>query len=111
FAGIFALGAALNMVLEIGIENIQQRVLQLNRRLTSLLAESGWTVLSPLRDDRVRSAETLVSVANPAETVRSLFRRGIVVTEKPEGIRVATHFFNNEEDLEKLIGALNSSRG
>jgi len=36
-----------------------------------------------------------------------LFRRGIVVTEKPEGIRVATHFFNDESDIERLTEALN----
>jgi selenocysteine lyase/cysteine desulfurase len=33
------------------------------------------------------------------------------VTEKPEGIRAATHFFNNEGDIEKLIAALNEIRG
>jgi selenocysteine lyase/cysteine desulfurase len=34
-----------------------------------------------------------------------------VVTEKPQGIRVATHFFNIEEDVERLITGLNETRG
>lgn len=106
FAGIFALGASVKLVSEIGIENVQSRVLELNGLLTSRLEESGWKILSPLRNEHARSAETLVQIAGPAEVVRSLFRRGVVVTEKPEGIRVATHFFNNEDDIERLIEAL-----
>src|SRR5262245_42345107 len=106
FAGIFSLGASLKLIEEIGITNIQNRVLELNRRLTSRLTDEGYEVLSPQQNDESRSGETLVKFSQPAEVVRSLFRRGVIVTEKPEGIRVATHFFNNEEDIEKLMAAL-----
>jgi selenocysteine lyase/cysteine desulfurase len=110
FAGMFSLGASLDLVKEIGIEDIQARVLRLNDYLTSRLAENNWQVLSPLRHEGTRSAETLVAVDNPHEIVRQLFARGVIVTEKPEGIRVATHFFNNEEDVDRLIGALDEIR-
>jgi selenocysteine lyase/cysteine desulfurase len=110
FAGMFSLGASLDLIKEIGIEDIQARVLQLNGYLTSRLAENNWQVLSPLRHEGTRSAETLVAVDNPHEIVRKLFARGVIVTEKPEGIRVATHFFNNEEDVDRLIGALDEIR-
>jgi len=106
FAAIFSLGASLDLINEIGIENIQARALELNRYLTTRLAESGFKVLSPLRREESRSAETLVRVDQPHEIVRKLFQRGVIVTEKPEGIRVATHFFNNEDDMERLIGGL-----
>ena len=111
FAGIFSLGASVDLVNEIGTANIQARVLELNRSLTTRLAENGWQVLSPLQSATARSAETLFEVEKPVEVVRHLFRRGVVVTEKPQGIRVATHFFNNEEDLERLTAALNECRG
>jgi selenocysteine lyase/cysteine desulfurase len=42
--------------------------------------------------------------------VRRLFQRGVIVTEKPQGIRVATHFFNNEDDVEQLIAGLKEIR-
>src|SRR2546421_6156040 len=54
FAGIFALGAAVNLVEEIGIAKIQERVLNLNRYLTDLLQENGWKVLSPVRKEASR---------------------------------------------------------
>ena len=110
FAAISALGAAVNLATKIGIANIEARVLELNRLLTTSLAEAGWKVLSPLQNESARSAETLIEVDQPAKVVRHLLRRGVIVTEKPEGIRAATHFFNNEEDIERLVAALDESR-
>ena len=107
FAGIFSLGASVDLINEIGIGNIQARVLELNRRLTSRLVENGWKILSPLQNETARSAETLVAVEKPNEVVRYLLRRGVIVTEKPQGIRVATHFFNSEKDVERLIAGMN----
>ena len=106
FAGIFALGASIEMMQSIGPANIEARALELNRMLTSRLSEAGWKVLSPLHDERQRSAETLVAADNPAEVVSKLASQKIFVTEKPQGFRVATDFFNNQEDIEALVAAL-----
>jgi len=111
FAGIFSLGASIDLMSEIGPKKIQARVLELNTRLIDRLSANGWRVLSPIRSDNVRSGETLIEVQRPGEVVRRLFRRGVVVTEKPQGIRVATHFFNNEDDVERLIAGLSETRG
>jgi selenocysteine lyase/cysteine desulfurase len=110
FAGIFALGASLDQMSSIGINNIEERALTLNRMLTNRLLESGRRVLSPLREERFRSAETLVEVPQPGFVVRQLAQRGVVVTEKPEGIRVATDFFNDQEDVERLVAVLDDVR-
>ena len=110
-AGMFSLGAALELIEQIGIANIQERALRLNRFLTDKLTENNWKVLSPIQNDGSRSAETLIEIDKPGEIVRGLFRRGIIVTEKPEGIRAATHFFNDEDDIETLIAGLNEIRG
>jgi selenocysteine lyase/cysteine desulfurase len=111
FAGIFSLGASVDLINEIGGANLEARVLELNRLLTSRLEENGWPVLSPLQKETARSAETLVQVEKAEAVVRYLFRRGVVVTEKPQGIRVATHFFNDEDDVERLIAGMNETRG
>jgi selenocysteine lyase/cysteine desulfurase len=106
FAGVFALGASIELMKSIGIVNIQAHALELNRVLTAKLNEIGWKVLSPLDDDGFRSAETLVAAEEPAKIVADLASQKILVTEKPEGFRVATDFFNNEEDVEGLVAAL-----
>jgi selenocysteine lyase/cysteine desulfurase len=104
FAGIFALDASVELMQTIGMRNIEARALELNELLTRRLDEAGWKVLSPLGDSR--SAETLVAADNPGQLVRRLAERKIYVTEKPEGFRVATDFFNSESDIDSLIEAL-----
>jgi cysteine desulfurase / selenocysteine lyase len=106
FAGIFAMDASVELMREIGIQNIEARALELNRLLTSRLREIGWKVLSPLGKEEYRSAETLVAADEPAALVQRLAERKIYVTEKPQGFRVATDFFNNSDDIERLIEAL-----
>lgn len=110
FAGIFSLGAATDLFAGVGMQDVQARALGLNQLLTARLLEAGWRVLSPIQDENMRSAETLVAVESPKRVVVQLLRRSVVVTEKPEGIRVATHFFNNEDDIGRLISALNETR-
>ena len=106
FAGMFALGASLDQFARIGIDEIEARALYLNKKLTDGLTENGWQVLSPLREESFRSAETLVGCDKPAQVTAQLAERGVVVTEKPQGIRVATNFFNNEDDIDRLIEGL-----
>ena len=106
FAGIFSLGASIELMQSIGMGNIEARALELNRKLTEKLSEIGWTVLSPLADEKFRSAETLVAADNPAEVVNKLATAKIFVTEKPQGLRVATDFFNNEDDIDQLVHGL-----
>jgi len=106
FAGVFALGASIELMQSIGIRNIEARALELNRTLTAKLSEIGWRVLSPLDDEKFRSAETLVAADNPAQVVGDLAAQQILVTEKPQGFRVAADFFNNEDDIDQLIHGL-----
>jgi selenocysteine lyase/cysteine desulfurase len=110
FAGIFALGAAVAYALELGPAEIERRALAVNKHLTDSLTAAGWRVLSPLAEEAHRSAETLVATADPEGTARALYRRGVAVTQKPEGIRVATHFFNDETDVARLVAALEDVR-
>lgn len=104
FAGIFALDASVELMQEIGMRNIEARALELNQLLTGRLDEIGWKVLSPLGEHR--SAETLVACDNPTQLVNELAEQKIFVTEKPQGFRVATDFFNNSDDIETLIRRL-----
>jgi cysteine desulfurase/selenocysteine lyase len=108
FAQIFALGAAVEYLLGIGLDGIAARVLALNTYLTDGLARLGVPVLSP--GGPHRSGETLCGFAHPAHLVGYLQARGIHVTEKPEGIRVATHFYNDARDVDTLLAALREYR-
>jgi selenocysteine lyase/cysteine desulfurase len=63
-----------------------------------------------LNVEKTRSAETLVEADNQDDLVAALAERNIIVTRKPQGIRISTDFFNNEEDVERLVEALKEIR-
>ena len=108
FASIFALGAAVEFLDEIGIEAIAERVLSMNMYLTFRLGRAGFEVLSPGGDHR--SGETLVRVEEPAQACAFLRARGVHVTEKPEGVRIATHFYNIESEVDACVAGLEAFR-
>jgi selenocysteine lyase/cysteine desulfurase len=110
FANIFALGEAARQALEIGVGEIERRALAVNRHLTEALAVAGWKVLSPLRDEATRSAETLVEAEDPQRVFKHLTRSKVAASVKPEGFRAATHFFNDESDVARLVAVLGEWR-
>ena len=109
FAGIFALGAAVEYLSAIGMAAIAERVLALNTQLTEGLRNAGVEVLSPA--GAFRSGETLCAVPDPTRIAASLRERRIHVTEKPGGLRIATHFYNDESDVDACIAALARALG
>lgn len=104
FAPIFALGAAVDYLTALGRAAIAERVLDLNMYLTSRLQRRDFEVLSP--GSEYRSGATLVALPEPGKARRFLAERNVFVTEKPEGVRIATHFFNNEGDIDACVEAL-----
>jgi cysteine desulfurase / selenocysteine lyase len=108
FGAIFALGAALRYLMDIGVERIEQRVLALNTSLTDRLARGGFEVLSP--GGAYRSGQTLCVLDEPGRAVSFLAERRIIVTGKPRGVRISTHFFNDESDIEAVVTALSVYR-
>lgn len=108
FPGIFALGAAISYLDGIGRDRIQSRVLQLNTVLTSAMRHEGFEVLSPSGSGR--SGQTLIAMDDPGAVTEFLRGEGILVTQKPQGIRVSTHFYNNDDDIAKFVDALKKYR-
>lgn len=108
FPGIFALGAAVSYLDGIGRDRIQSRVLQLNTVLTSAMRHEGFEVLSPSGSGR--SGQTLIAMDDPGAVTEFLRGEGILVTQKHQGIRVSTHFYNNDDDIAKFVEALKKYR-
>lgn len=104
FGPIFALGAAVDYLAGLGADAIAERVLTLNVYLTTRLARESFEVLSP--GGVHRSGETLVRVEPPERAHAALAERGIHVTLKPEGLRISTHFYNDEREVDACVAAL-----
>jgi L-cysteine/cystine lyase len=102
---------AIRFIQDIGVEEIESRNLHLATYAKQALQEiPGVTVLSPL--DR-RSSTGLVSFTidgvDTKEAVARLWEQHRIVARWvgfPPGIRIALHFFNTEEEVNKVVEAV-----
>jgi selenocysteine lyase/cysteine desulfurase len=106
-AGIHALGASLELLSSIGIENIARRVLELTDWLCQQLERIGWEVAS---NRQPAHASGIVSVVvphgQPKDWVRRCRARGIVVNHRAGRLRISPHFYNTYDELNHLIEVL-----
>jgi cysteine desulfurase/selenocysteine lyase len=104
FAQAFAVGAAAEFVMKIGLEAIEARVLALNEYLTWNLERLGLQVLSPGGEHR--SGQTLVAIPDPRAAAAFLREHNVMVTRKPDGLRISTHYYNTEADIDAAVRGL-----
>jgi selenocysteine lyase/cysteine desulfurase len=105
FPCIFALGGALDLLKDIGQEEIFNRILELNSYLEKKLKENNLQIASVL-DKTYRSGITVVRINNAKEIVEKLREKKIIVSARGEGIRISVHIFNNFDDIDKLVTEL-----
>jgi selenocysteine lyase/cysteine desulfurase len=109
FPNIVALNAALRYISKIGIKHIEKRILNLTEYLIDNLQNMKLQILSPIEERKYRSGIILFKARNkkPVDIVMELEKRSnIIVSARGKGIRVSAHFYNNEDDIDKLIVSL-----
>jgi kynureninase len=105
----FTAAGGLEIILEVGVENIRARSQELTKGLVERVDDAGIELLSP-RDDGRRSG--LVRIRIPggrteAERVlHALFARDVVLDSRDDALRISPHFFNDESDLDRCIAEL-----
>lgn len=105
FAVLYAMGASLELILEIGPEAIEKRVLELADQVRGIARELG--------GEPVSKNSAIVSVRfegrDPSPLARALSEKRVLVAARHGLLRISTHFYNNEDDLERLRAALKDS--
>ena len=110
FQNIIALNAAIRYISKIGIRHIEKRILNLTDYLINNLQNMNLQILSPIEEKKYRSGIILFKPRKKksADIVMELEKKNrIIVSARGKGIRVSTHFYNNEEDVDRLIAGLN----
>lgn len=103
---LHALEAALELIQGIGIDRIAPRVLELTGRLIKELPKAGARLVSAAERER-RSSIVTITVPDEEKLMAHLRARNInVVLFRGCGIRISPHFYNNHEDLDRLIEAV-----
>jgi len=102
--GIAALGASLEMLLEIGIPAIAERVTELTDYLCQRAGRIGQEVYSSRRPEDKSGIVSLVAPrTDPIQLVRSLKKEGIVINQRAGRLRISPHFYNTHAEIDRLI--------
>jgi selenocysteine lyase/cysteine desulfurase len=107
--GIHAFGASLDMLLEAGAAAVEERVLALTERAAAGLAERGFTVISSRRPGETSGIVSAVHPKREAkDLVRDLAARDVVVAARAGRFRVSPHFYNTEDEIDRMLEALSA---
>ncbi len=97
--------AALEYALRHDQQERHHRVLKVTEHLIEGLEKKGRKILTPLQSDR-RSGIVVFEDSDPHATFDKLKSLNITVASRIKAIRVSPHYYNTEEEIDKLLAAL-----
>jgi selenocysteine lyase/cysteine desulfurase len=106
----YAAEAGLNLLLKVGTPAIEKRNFALTRRCMERLEEIGWPSITPVQDAR-RGATVAVPSSDAARLQAELMKHDIVTSYRDDNVRASFHFYNNDDDVESFIAAMQQLRG
>jgi selenocysteine lyase/cysteine desulfurase len=101
---LYPSSTGLQMVIDIGIENIHSYVSGIHEAIRSGIEALGGTVITP-RNLAHHGAMLAVASLDENAHVSALEAENVVTSSRGGNIRVSPHFYNNYEDVEKIIAA------
>jgi cysteine desulfurase/selenocysteine lyase len=109
--GIYGLRAALELLLEIGLDAISAATLRIASQLADGIEEAGWGLGSPRPIASGILGATPPPVENGGEKSilwyhRKLEEQGIVCAPREGMLRFSPHFYNDDSEVERVVGAL-----
>ena len=103
FPLLYGLGASVRMMLEIGPSAIEERVQQLAADCRDVLRGLGGKLL---HDERPHFNSGIIAARfgehDAADLARRLKERNVLVSARHGNLRVSVHFYNSQEDLDRL---------
>ncbi len=107
-AGVYGLGASIELLQEIGIDNIAEHVLSITDRLVNGLREKAYRVVSHREGG---AASGIVAFTSPTHDLDHIQRHleseyRIIIAVREGRLRVSPHLYNSEEEIDLLLDAL-----
>jgi len=110
--GIYGMLAAVEMLLEVGMHAVAERILLLRQRLAEGVIELGFEVLSPMQGSE-RSG--IVTFRHPQKSTKMIFDKlaesGVTASHRflrdgKEYLRFSPHFYNSEPEIDRCLEIL-----
>jgi selenocysteine lyase/cysteine desulfurase len=104
---LYGLIKAIELILAVGIDRIEEHVLSLGSSLVDGLESKGYRIVSSQHSGE-KSALTFFRGGPFSSRMlkETLAAAGVVVHEASKGIRVSPYFYNNLNDINQLLNAL-----
>jgi selenocysteine lyase/cysteine desulfurase len=99
---LLGLEACLDLLFELGPENVERRILSLGDFLIEGFDEMGVTVRSP-RQPGARSGIVSIEESDPDAMVSFCEERRIRVAPRGGGVRIAPHVYNTKDELARVL--------
>jgi cysteine desulfurase/selenocysteine lyase len=104
--GIHGLGAALNLLLEVGVTRVFEAVLAITDLFVQGLQQRGLKIVTKLERSCRSGILSFVPKADPEKTFYTLMEEKVMVSERKGFIRLSPHFYNTEADVGRFFEAL-----
>jgi cysteine desulfurase/selenocysteine lyase len=104
--GIYGLGGALNLLLEVGVARIFEGVLAVNDLFVQGLRQRRLKIVTPLERASRSGILSFVPQADPKKTFYTFMEEKIMVSERKGLIRLSPHFYNSEADVRRFFEVL-----
>jgi len=105
---IHALGAALSLLHEVGVENIEARLMQLGDYILEGLRRRGLEILSSTLPGE-RSGIISFAVADPAKLAAVMESNRVSLTVRDGLVRLSPHVYNTEAEADRFFEVLDES--
>lgn len=100
---LYAARSGYEIIAEVRVERIRAKSVRQTARLIELAREAGFRVNSP-ENPVERGGTVVIDVPDGSEVTRELLRRNFLVDHRPgAGIRIAPHFYSEDEELDLTI--------
>lgn len=104
----YGLEQSLKLLNETGLGRIKTYLEELTDYMCELLAGKSYEIVSS-RAPEEKSAIVCIRHRNglsPSEIFERLARANVIVSPRGDRLRIAPHFYNNREDIDRLVAAL-----
>ncbi len=106
---LYAAEAGLDYVLNVGVASIRAHVMALNAALKKGVVALGGSLASPVKDTH-HGPMVAIRSTDDHQLVAALEAEHIITSCRDGNLRVSAHFYNNMDDIEVVLAALEKNR-